>query len=689
MTTAETTEAADPTAPPPVTPTVHNTYNYNASNGNINAGTVHGDQATDNQWSADPDPARRPRVHEGPIPRAEVEEAIRGFAVPTWWPEAKEALAQRVVFLAGEPGSGRHTAGLNLLHEHCRDVTALRAVDNVPLDTWRPKDRDARGYLMEGHFPDGPDGPIGPGALGHLRALLEEADSVLVITLVDDPHMLRALARDLRIAPVRCVPPAPDRVFTSVFEARVRHASERARLLSAVPIGLLDTLLDSRLIPSDVVELVRTIISADGARDRLEDLAERVGHRSEEGVSELVTLLHDSPEALAFLVATAVFEGLDHRIVREQADRLLALSDGALSSVLQPSPDSGGAARPNPDFALRHSLASLLVAITARCGAAEVRTTGTYPHRVEPVTFIRHRRAESVLRHIWREYGQFATMLTSWLRDVPPYMELTEPVGRVMGMAAGWGGGRQALHHITDLAGSERVTGRQIAAHALGIAAEDPVLVGEVRHKLAGWTRSPDPRLRSTVALACGSEFGLARPDLAVDLLGKLVSHAGADPAHPAGDVARALHRLHRAGFEEAVFDRVHAWSGDPAHESTGLGLLAGLMHSPDWFARQLAEDTVRGDRFVTLLHRALDSDPVFDATSRALLTWCDDASRDDGLAAVLPDLLTRLSRSPSRGTLRLFVELERREKADPRARDIARAVMSAWREEGGARHGG
>lgn len=204
-------------------------------------------------------------------------------------------------------------------------------------------------------------------------------------------------------------------------------------------------------------------------------------------------------------------------------------ADGRLDSVLPESGDDDGShgparrqdgPRPNPTFLFRRSLDDLLWRVRAQCAPKEIRTGSGYTYAVEPVRFTRHRQAETVLRHVWRQYGQLSGLLTDWMDNVSGNeRELAEPVGRVMGMAAGWGGGRRALRHIRKLADSDRATSRTIAAYALGMAAEDPVLASEVKHRLTDWSASADWRLRSTVAYACGTDFGASRPDLAMRLL--------------------------------------------------------------------------------------------------------------------------------------------------------------------------
>ncbi|MDH6697355.1 hypothetical protein [Streptomyces sp. MAA16] len=658
-----------------------------APNGNVNAGSVRGGQRVHNQRTDEPRASRPSRVREGPIPQEEVAAAAFGFAEPAWFTAARAELDRGLLFLAGRSGSGRHTAALNLLRAECGSGAPLRALDSLTeLDSWQPTDASARGYVVAGLFPSR---PLGAGVLGHVRSLLSGVGARMVIVLPDDTALLRRLEQDLHVTVVRCEPPPPAAVFGSQFEAAVPDQRERDRLLGALGRRELGELLVPELLPAEVVELVGALVAADGDATALGDLRDRLSYRAEREVPPLMEKLRDDPDALSFLLAACVYEGADYRIVREEADRLLDLSDGCLAATL-PATDSQGvetAERPNPDFVFRRSLTELLHAVQASRQPRQIRTAGTFGHSVEPVVFVRHRQAETVLMHVWREYGRLADLVVRWLREVSWDDGLTGPVGRVMGMAASWGGGRRALRHIQPLAGSERTTGRVIAAHALGIAAQDPVLVAEVRYRLRQWSHAASPDLRTTVGLACGTEFGLARPDVALHLLRTLVFGLRTRDGQDSGEsqvrvaVQAAVTTLFQAGNEENVFGRIREWlSADQADTEGILFLFAQLLRSPRWFTRQLADDTPEGELITDLIRQALNNDSSFDATCGALLGWADGAQWDPTSRRAVENLFADLAESMRSGEFRLFVEMDQKEADGRVGRDIARASLDRWR---------
>ncbi|WP_031190280.1 MULTISPECIES: hypothetical protein [Streptomyces] len=661
-----------------------------APHGNVNAGSVHGGQRVHSRSGSEGRRPREGRVREGPVPEAEVEAAAFGFARPDWFATALEKVKQEPLFLAGRPGSGRRTAALNLLRASCGEGAPLRALDSVTeLARWQPTDASARGYLMDGLFPSR---PLVPAVLGHVRSLLEEAKARMVIVLPDDAALLRRLEQDLHISPTVCVPPPPAMVFGSYFKAVVPDQRERERLLAALNRRHeLGDLLVPELVPAEVVELVTAIVAADGDPNALGDLGARLSYRAEREVPELLGKLREDPDALAFLLATCVYEGLDHRLVGEEAGRLLRLSEDRLTAVL-PGVDSQGAEkaeRPNPDFVFRRSLTELLHAVRAVRQEREVRTEGAYAHSVEAVVFVRHRQAEAVLRHVWREYGQLSDLLVEWLREVNRSPELTRPVGQFMGKAARWGGGRRALRHIQALAESERTTSRLIAANALGIAAEDPVLVAEVRYRLHRWSLVADFRLRTTVAYACGAEFGLSRPDLALQLLHTLLLGVRGNQGEEGreGDdrvllaVRVATLSLFQAGNEEKVFGRLREWLGaEQCSTEQVLSLFGQLLESPQWFKRKLADEATEAKLIVDVISRALNTESAFDGTCAALLRWADGGRWDETLFRAVEALFIALARSMRFGEFRLFVEMDEKGADGWAGLDTARASLSRWR---------
>ncbi|MEU3312585.1 hypothetical protein ABZ743_07975 [Streptomyces sp. NPDC006662] len=658
-----------------------------APHSSVNTGSVHGGQRVHNKTTGEQRSRSATRVHEGPIPEGEVRTAAYGFVEPAWFGAAVSELERGLLFLAGRPGSGRRTAALNLLRECCGEDASLRALDSVTeLDRWQPTDASARGYLVDGLFPSR---PLGPGVLGHVRSLLKKGGACMVIILPDDEALLRRLEQDLHVKPMTCVPPPPAAVFAGRLGAVVPQERERERLLAALDRDLLDELLVPELVPAEVVELVTAIVEADGEAEALGDLRARLSYRAEQEVPQLIANLRSEPDALAFLLAACVYEGLDHRIVGEEASRLLELSEGRLAAVL-PATDSQGARtedRPNPDFVFRRPLSELLHAIRAERQPRTIHSEGAYAYRVEPVAFVRHRQAEVVLRHVWREYGQLSDLLVRWLSEVTRDSELTGPVGRVMGMATSWGGGRRALRHIQALAQSERTTSRLIAAHALGIAAEDPVLVAEVRYRLQQWSRTVSPQLRTTVAYACAAEFGLSRPDVALRLLHTLLRGLSA-PGEEREDQARvrlavraAVQTLFQAGNEESVFGHLVQWlDTDRSQEEQLLLMFGQLLQSARWFQRQLVEGSVQAPLITATIRQSLNASGSFDTTCTTLLQWADWGRWDEVAAQAVESLFAELAGSMRHGEFRLFAELDAQGGDGWAGRETARAALNRWR---------
>ncbi|MGW1630158.1 hypothetical protein [Streptomyces anthocyanicus] len=661
-----------------------------APNGNVNAGSVHGGQRIHNASVNGGHAPRQGRVREGPIPEADVRAAEFGFARPGWFDEALRMLERGPLFLAGRAGTGRRTTALNLLRASCGKDAPLRALDNVvELDRWQPTDASARGYLMDGLFPSR---ALGTGVLGHVRELLEDVRARMVIVLPDDTDLLRRLEQELHITPMMCVPPPPAMVFGSYFEAVVEDRWERERLLSALEgRHNLGDLLTPELVPADVVELVTAIVAADGDPEALGDLEARLGYWAEQEVPDLVARLRGDPDALAFLLAACVFEGLDHRLVREEADRLLALSEGRLAAKLPGTgvEGDGKTERANPEFAFRRPLSELLHAVRAVRQERRIHTVGAYAHSVEAIVFVRHRQAEAVLRYVWREYGRLSDLLVEWLGQVGRTGELTAAVGRFMGNAAKWGGGRRALRHIQALAGSERVNSRLIAANALGIAAQDPVLVAEVRYHLASWSGAGGSQRRTTVAYACGSEFGISRPDLALRLLRTLLLGVRDRSAGEEADgnvqvlaaVRVAVMSLFQAGHEAQVFGRLVAWLEEGRCDTDQvLALFGHVLRFPQWFVRRLAAWGPDAAAIVDMTRHALNSDELFETACAEFLGWAERGQWDDLPRRAVENLFAALGGAMRRGEFRIFVELQERGTDGWAGQYAARAALDRWR---------
>ncbi|MGP4114270.1 hypothetical protein ACTWP5_25595 [Streptomyces sp. 4N509B] len=659
----------------------------------INTGNMSGSQHLHNQGGASGGPGRRPaESREGPISAEELDAARAGFAEPDWFDKALTRLDSRLLFLAGEPGSGRRTAALHLLLRHSGS-SALRAVESGDeLAQWRPARDGTRGYLVAGASLHQ---PLRRWAVDRLRQRLRAVDARMVIVLAASPGVLRDFRQEHDLSPQMCIPPPP----RTVFDARLRHAvpdaAERTRLLGALDTGLLDELLAPDLTPAQVAELVSEISA--GNTDAAA-LRERLSFLAREEVPHLLAGLRDKPDSLAFLLATAVFQGLDQRIVREQAELLLERAEGQLDSVLHESDGSGTSGsstpRPNPRFAFRQSLEDLLRDVSARVLPQEIHRSSDYSYTVEPVRFVRHGRREAVLRHLWREYGQTAALMTRWLKDVKSDPELAQAVGRFMGMAASWGGGRQALRHIRALADSPRATTRAIAAYALGMAAEDPVLVWEVRHRLSQWSTASDWKLRGTVAYACGTDYGISRPDQALRLLGRLTSPLDREAEGEASvrwAVKDALMALSAAGNQTRVLETLATWADDKRRAGLALPAFGDfLRYQTPWVVAQLLRTSEAHDatgtadvpeRILTLTRQTLNDDELFETIARTVLVWCRiGGNGDERTRAAVELLLSALAGHTRHGEFRLFVRINEDEDTGLAGRSIARRALNFWR---------
>ncbi|MBW1604381.1 hypothetical protein JJV70_20200 [Streptomyces sp. JJ66] len=661
-----------------------------ASQSNINAGSLHGDQRAVNSGGAGESGGRYVEVREGPVSAGEAHDALVGFAEPRWFDAALTTLDDHVTFLVGEPGTGRRTAALNLLSRRAAPEPEVWAVDSdTDLAAWRPPQVRGRGYLVDGLLPSRLPGPA---ALGRLRRWLAEDGAHLVIVLREDPGVLRALEHDLHVRPVRCTPAPPHAVFDARFRAAVPGADERQRLVAALEPGFLDTLLSASLTPAEVAELVATVIAADGGPTATDDIRDRLSFLAENEVPDLLTVLREDPDGLAFLLAACVFEGLDHRIVREEAQRLLDLADGRLDAVLPPPEGGGDAAsqpgpprpRPNPGFALRRSLDEQLRTVRARRAPRQVvRAPGGYTYAVEPVWLTRHQQGEAVLRHVWRQYGQAAGLLTEWLNETSRDADLVQPVGRLMGLAAQWGGGRRALAHIRTLAWSDRDTSRRIAAAALGIAASEPVLASEVKHHVEAWGRQRQGwQARCTVAHACGGAYGLTRPAHAMRLLHHVLVRTGDAPEHTVRRAVRqALGALFDAGHPATVFRHLTSWAAEPGPPADlAMTVLPTLLRRGAWWCEQLLDGGECAADIVDLTRRALGDDDLFARTASAVVSWCRPGFADDRQHEAARVLLTALAQRWEHGVLRLFVVLDQDPEPDLAARDLVRAALDSWR---------
>ncbi|MBZ4323607.1 hypothetical protein [Streptomyces huiliensis] len=653
---------------------------------------VSGGQHADFAGDGEPAPARGDGVEprEGDIPAERTALALEGFAEPGWFADALGRLRDdRLLFLAGEEGTGRRTAALNLLHRQTGSFD-LRALDSdTDLTTWAPTAAPARGYLADGLLEPRLTA-LDTIALDGLRARLERADARMVVVVPRTPAALAHLGDTLHTPPVRAVPPEPRAVLDARLAAVLGGPADVAPALAALPPGLLDDILLPGLRPAQVVEIAAEIVRVVRRGADPESVREHLSFHAADRAPRLLDTLRDRPEDLALLLAACVFEHFDQTLVEEEAERLLRIADGRLGGTA-PEEDADAEEPPPPVF--RRSRSERLAAIGAYAAPAEVRTTSAYSYLTQPVVFTRHLQGRAVLEHVWREHPAAASLLVEWLGSTPSEHGRGDRAGFVLGQCAQWSSGRRALGPVEELAASARPADWRLAARALGAASTDPVLATAVKARLRGWSRQGSVSRRCTAALACATEFGLARPGTALTLLRTVCDGPGDGTGAVASAVRRALLSLFAepAGRDALLTGLVPWCRAGGATRQAACTATAHLLRTAatarepaEWWTRHLLGTWTGGapgedPPGLELIRCALAEPETFPAVRAALLDWQRRAADDPRRAPFVEHLADRLGAAPRGGVLRLLTAFEAARPA-PGGRRAGEA-LAAWRQ--------
>ncbi|QLE74873.1 hypothetical protein FGW37_27690 [Streptomyces rectiverticillatus] len=691
-----------PAAPPPPTDEASTAFTQHFHNINIwdnqgfvsLAGMVRGGQHLHSDVDGGPGaplPADAVERREGDISAEQTAAAMSGFAEPDWFGEALEKARSRVVFLVGAPGSGRRTAALNLLQRHTGSF-ALRAIDSdVELATWTVGETGARGYLIDGLL-EPRTLALTSIALDNLRRQLDRAEACLVIVIRQTPQVLAHLKGVLHVDPVRATPPPARAVLDAKLITALPAPERREPVLAALPAGFLDETLQREPGPSQVVELVSEIVRiADGTTEAAA-IGRHLSLHAADRAPQLLRSVRDSPDDLALLLATCVFEHFDHTVVEEEARRLLEVAAGRLDAA----PPEAAPATPveNPGFVFLRSRRERLAAIEADRGPREVRAASTHSYAVEPVAFTRHLQGRAVLDLVWREHRDAGALLVQWLQQTSSaHRPRADRAGFILGRLAQWSSGDGALAPIEQLASSSRPGDWRMAARAFGSASADPVLATAVKNRLRGWSRAASESLRCTAALTCATEFGLARPEVALALLHTTVTARddGSDAVESA--VRRALLSLFaEPALRPRVVDALVQWSRPAgAARRTACAAVAQLLKTAAtvreagewWSAHLLSGDAPPGTE---LIRSALMEPTSFDNARAALLEWQRRAATDPRRGPAVERLMEALAPHLRGGVLRLFTDFERAVPAPGAER--ASLALAQWRGTGTPQRG-
>ena len=391
-------------------------------------------------------------------------------------------------------------------------------------------------------------------------------------------------APSLMSATVPVEPPSARKVVVTHLERRLAYP-ERVSWLDGAP---LDALVTPQMLPHDAVRLAEAIANAAAPGDHDPDtdpLADGVDEfRSWRGhLKDFFGDPNKSAEDRALLVAAAVLDGAEPLAVWQAAMRLLGADPGTESVE---------------NLLLGDDLEARLESITQAPVEDGVSLDAA-----------RHRLAEAVLPHVWRQRPPLREKLMAWIGELTTSGGMASSrlahVGKLLSEVA-------ARHPDFDLLGtvSKWAAGsgdnRSVVANLLTALAADAVFGSTVREKLLTWSygygqgTTTSTHFAEVVAAVCGGEFADRYPNQALVRI-KWLLNAG-ERSGVQDVAARALRRMASVGDRaRTVLASVLAWQED-AGLAAARGFLALMDPTADvgtarWLLEQAgSEPTVLAD---------------------------------------------------------------------------------------------
>ncbi|MFI5772516.1 hypothetical protein ACIA74_29170 [Streptomyces sp. NPDC051658] len=642
-----------------------------APHSTVNTGVVQGDQRNMSSSSVAGGGPVVP-VRQGPVRAKDLQVARRRFVPPPAFEAGLAALESGILFLVGEPGTGRLTLALNLLAHPCDDPALVQIDGAEDLTRWRPRPQGVHGYLV---MEPGAPFALRPWDLSNLEAALAEAEARLVIVLPDVPGLTRFLERDFGAQVVRHRPPDPAEVFAAHLADICPDTRDRARMLEPLGPDFLPSVLPSGLPPGYAARAAETVgrLGAGGEVHRAEVLARLASVEAQ----ELLARAEHDPELLSHLFSVSVYGGLDRGIVVERAADLLATA----SPGPEPGPAGHGLREPmgNQGFGLvrQRPLGDILRGVGANCAP------GLGVDGPQPVAFFWPAVGDAVWEVVCREHADLLPPLHHRLGRTGSTATEIERAGRAMaGMAVRTGG--RTLGLVRELALTAGHAGFEVAARCLGTAALDPVVADKVRDLLQEWSDAPETVLRSAVAYACRSDVGGVEAEHALMLLHGVANRGGDTPEDTsvAVSVAETLIQRFAAGdseTRETITRHLVVWTRveDTAALVASLTFPVLVDFDHIWFSgRMLAGPTTASD-IAELVQRALNEAASYPSMRDALLAWCHGP--DEAPDPAVEELFARLVDSRQHGFLRLLLLIERGGDAMP-GKALAERCLAEWR---------
>ncbi|WP_051871446.1 hypothetical protein [Streptomyces sclerotialus] len=452
----------------------------------------------------------QPAFREGPYPRGDVEERLRGFTEPPSYARCEEILGRGVLLLRAETGTGSTTAAFALLAAR-HGADGIAGLDpSGDLTTWELK--PGRGHLVQG-LPQERAKSLGEVQLMSLSARLRDMSASLVVIVGEEV----SLPADTGAWQAVHRPPSPCDVAEAHLRARARAGTittdQLSETLAALTAPEFTAYLRASRLPglgADAAEELREAVTTGRpAATALENL--RLG--SLPAARKALESAAGSADDLALIAAVALLEEQDRTVIEQLAAKLRPLFRERAGGDV-PAHDRTA----QPDL-LGPAFDKRLAKIGARALPPRVASGYRHRYRVQPVVFHGRHRAEAVLRQLWLEYEGTAPILREGLRvlSYQPGVDLAS--GRAIGRVLAHATGPAVLREVQEFASADVRWRRRLAAYALGEFAQHAELAAAAHEQLRQWSRQRDVNLRCTVAETCAGSYGLARPEAAMHLL--------------------------------------------------------------------------------------------------------------------------------------------------------------------------
>lgn len=616
------------------------TNNSTGHNSGVQSGVFSGSFNQYN-WYAE---SRKPPLKDRRVSDEEITRARTHFVECPGFGEALATLQRNHLLFLPSKGTGRALASIRLLDE-CTARSISRLSERRSFDSLAGSDLDPGcGYLWEGLDKQWQD-EITPASVDRVAAWASK-HNCFVVVIMDHP-----VSVDLRRYTELLGRPDPVHVALTVLRSQHGLAPDQA-----------EEVLDSHFrehLPDDSAPnhaefvAIRAWEVHTGKREKTEALQD-VSQDLRQSVHSWF-LVDRNPIEYAMLVAISVFENRDYDDVITSAEELEKM-------IYKRDEGKDVASRKIFEFSKTTILSSLNATITPYR-----HSDGRGLHK-ETVHYRRSGWAQEAFRQAWSEYDLLREVVVDWmakqakngfqwycakaLHDVLVNVPHSDPIA-----------------HVDALARKQSLDANELAAELLGRLARDPQTRRVVEPTLHDWcTGSRDFHRKLTAALVYATDYGMSKPDVALQELGKIAqTSANLKPAVSAGIMSLLDEPANRALVLRTLVQWTRPVRSDPRDDERQPTLRAvgldcaqaalGLAHGTRYLRSLRASDTF-GDpdpqTVATLFRRLFQDEGTRTASLRTLLELSESSADNPaskearGLAqlvfTVAPDLHRRTS---------------------------------------------